>query len=308
MYINKSKRQELGCTCLIAVCVFLIITCFIKCNTDEKQEQTSYGFIWYSLKWDQVISGYEIPKKLRYCFYPVDGGAMTQIEGDAEGLKFILPPDNYRLLIFNCDADNVKFRNMESFETAEAYIPETKASGNALSGEIPLYGIAIDNLVVKAGEETNNTNEFSPAPLIRRVTLNIQVEGIDYIKDCWGELSGVPSAFNLSKQQIIPDKTMSVSFEATPSAEGVKTNFMILGTAPKQGETSPTLPTNEVKLEFTLTDGSTTSAEVDLGESIGNKEGTHVNIDVSVTVDETTSFTAKINKWKVSAGDNMIIE
>lgn len=308
MYINRNKLQELSCTCLIAVCAFLIVTFFIKCNTNETQEQSTYGYIWYSLKWDQALNGSEVPQKLRYCFYPVDGGAMTQIEGDAEGLKFILPPDKYRLLIFNCDAGNVKFRNMESFETAEAYIPQTKASDSAVSGEIPLYGIAIDNLEVKAGDESKNRNEFSPAPLIRQVTLNIQVEGIDYIKDCQGELSGVPSAFNLSKQQIIPDKTMTVSFEATPSAEGVKANFMILGTAPREGETSPALPTNEVKLDFTLTDGTTTSAQVDLGESIGNKEGTHVNIDVSVTVDETTSFTAKINKWEVSAGDDMVIE
>lgn len=301
-------KGEVGCSCGIAVCILLIITCFIKCSPEDKSEQTSYGFISYSLKWEQAMSGYEAPRKLRYCFYPMEKGAMTQIEGDAEGLKFTLPPDKYRLLIFNCDADNIQFRNMESFETAEAYIPETKASGSVVSGQIPLYGIAINDLEVEANEGTQNKREFSPAPLIREVTLDIKVDGMEYIKDCKGMLSGVPAAFSLSKLEIVPDKTTTVNFEAAPSKEGVKANIMILGTAPKPGETPPATPTNEVKLDFTLTDGSTSSATIDLGESIGSTEGNNVNVDVSVTVEKTASFTVKINNWEVSAGDNMVIE
>lgn len=301
-------KGEIGCTCGIAVCIILIITCFIKCSPEDKSEQSSYGFISYSLKWEQAMSGYKNPQKLRYCFYPQEKGAMTQIEGNADGLQFTLPPDKYRLLIFNCDADNIQFRNMESFETAEAYIPETKASGSVTSGRTPLYGIAINDLKVEADEGTQNKREFSPTPLIREVTLDIKVDGMEYIKDCKGGLSGVPSAFNLSKLEIVPDKTTTVNFETTPSKEGVKANIMILGTAPKQGETPPTTPTNKVKLDFTLTDGSTSSSTLDLGESIGTTEGNNVNVDVSVTVEKTASFTVKINKWEVSAGDNMVIE
>lgn len=301
-------KGEIGCTCGIAVCIILIITCFIKCSPEDKSEQSSYGFISYSLKWEQAMSGYKNPQKLRYCFYPQEKGAMTQIEGNADGLQFTLPPDKYRLLIFNCDADNIQFRNMESFETAEAYIPETKASGSVTSGRTPLYGIAINDLKVEADEGTQNKREFSPTPLIREVTLDIKVDGMEYIKDCKGGLSGVPSAFNLSKLEIVPDKTTTVNFETTPSKEGVKANIMILGTAPKHGETPPATPTNEVKLDFTLTDGSTSSSTLDLGESIGTTEGNNVNVDVSVTVEKTASFTVKINKWEVSAGDNMVIE
>lgn len=301
-------KGEVGCTCGIAVCIFLIITCFIKCSPEEESKQTSYGFISYTLKWEQAMSGHETPKKLRYCFYPMEKGAMTQIEGDADGLKFTLPPDKYRLLVFNCDADNIQFRNMETYETAEAFIPKTKASGSVVSGRIPLYGIAINDLIVEADEGTENKREFSPAPLIREVTLDIKVGGMEYIKDCKGELSGVPAAFSLSKLEIVPDKTTTVNFEATPSEEGVKASIMILGTAPKHGEDPPSTSANEVKLDFTLTDGSTTSATIDLGESIGNTEGNNVNVDVSVTVEKTASFTVKINNWEVSAGDNMVIE
>ena len=301
-------RSELGCSCGIAVCILMIITCFIKCSSEEKPEQSSYGFIWYSLKWEQAMSGYESPKKVRYCFYPLEKGAMIQIESDTSGLKFTLPPDTYRLLVFNCDADNIQFRNMNSFETAEAFIPETKAAGGTTSGRTPLYGIAIDNLEVEANDGANNKREFSPASLIREVTLDIKVEGMEYIKECKGQLTGVPAAFNLSKQEIVPDKTTTVNFETTTSAEGIKTNVLILGTPPKQGTTPPALPKNEVQLDFTLNDGSTTTSTLDLGNSIGETEGNKVNVDVSVTVEKDASFTVTINKWEVSAGDDMIIE
>lgn len=301
-------KGEIGCSCGIAACILMIITCFIKCSTKEEPEQSSYGFISYSLKWEQALSGHESPKKVRYCFYPLEQGAMTQIEGDADGLKFTLPPDKYRLLVFNCDADNIAFRNMNTFETAEAYIPATKATGYTTSGRIPLYGIAIDELEVEANEGNSNTREFSMASLIREVTIDIKVDGMEYIKECKGELAGVPAAFNLSKQEIVPEKTTTVNFETTTSTEGVKTNVLILGTTPKSGVKPPILPTNEVRLDFTLNDGSTTSSTLDLGNSIGETEGNNVNIDVSVAVKKNVSFSVTIKNWEVSAGDNIVIE
>jgi hypothetical protein len=80
---------------------------------------------------------------------------------------------------------------------------------------------------------------------------------------------------------------------------------LILGTPPKQGTPPPALPKNEVQLDFTLNDGSTTTSTLDLGNSI---EGNKVNVDVSVTVEKDASFTVTINKWEVSAGDDMVIE
>ena len=301
-------RGEIGCSCGIAACILMIVTCFIKCSAKDDPEQPSYGFIGYSLKWEDILNGYESPKKVRYCFYPMDKGAMIQIEGDANGLNFTLPPDKYRLLVFNCDADNIGFRNMETYETAEAFIPETKATRTTVAKRIPLYGIAVDELEVEANEGTNNKREFNMASLIREVTLDVKVEGMEYIKECRGELSGVPSAFNLCRQEIVPDKTTTVNFETTTSAEGVNTKVLILGTAPKKGDTPPALPTNEVKLDFTLKDGSTISSTLDLGNSIGETESNNVNVDVSVTVEKEASFSVTINNWEVSAGDNMVIE
>lgn len=286
----------------------MIIICFIKCSSKDASEDTSYGFIKYILNWDQTLNGYKTPEKIRYCFYPADKGAMLQIEGNAEGLQFTLPPDRYRLLVFNYDADHIQFRNMNSYETAEAYILETRASGSVEAPQTPLYGFAVNNLEVEANNGKYKEQVFTPMPLIREITFNIQVDGMKYIKDCKGELSGVPAAYNLSKQAIVPDKITTVHFETIPSAEGIKTNVLILGTPAQSGSNPPTLPSNEVKLDFTLNDGSISSSTIDLDNSIGETEGNKIKVDISVTVEKKASFSVAISKWEVSAGDHMVIE
>lgn len=302
------KKKESICSCLIATCLLMIAICFIKCNSKEDIEQSLYGFIRYSLKWEQALSGYKSPEKVRYCFYPMPKGAMIQIESDTCDLVFTLPPDKYRLLVFNCDADNIEFRNMNEYDKAEAFIPETKATGHVATGHILFHGSAIDELEVEAGNGTNNERVFNMALLIREVTIDVKVDGMEHVKECKGQLSGVPAAFNLSKQQIVPDRTTTVDFETVPSAEGIKTNVLILGAPLQSGEKPPVLPSNEVQLDFALNDGSTISSTLDLGESINQTEGHKINVEVSVTVEKGPSFTAKINNWEVSAGDDMIIE
>lgn len=302
------KGKELGCSCGILACLLMIIICFIKCSSKDVSEEASYGFIKYILKWDQTLSDHKAPERIRYCFYPADKGAMMQIESDSTGLQFTLPPDKYRLLVFNCDADNISFRNMESFETAEAYIPATKAIGCTTSAETAFYGSVIDNLVVEANNGQVNEEVFTLAPLIREVTLNIKVDGMEHVKSCNGALTGVPVAFNLSKQTIVPDKVTTVNFESTPSAKGIKTKVLILGTPSQSGSNPPALPSNEVKLDFTLTDGSTASSTIDLENSIAETEGPKVNVDITVTVAKNATFSITVKKWEVTAGDSMVIE
>lgn len=300
-------KKRIGLSYGSVICLFIIAISLIKCKKEEHPNQAE-GFINYTLKWDQALKGCKTPETLRYCFYPAEKGAMIQIEGNSEGVYFKLPPDKYRLLIFNCDAENIQFRKMDSYETAEAFIPETKAANSVIQGKTPLYGVTVDNLEVEAGEGKSNKLEFTPVPLVREISLNIKVGGIEHIEACTGALSGAPASFSLSKHVIIPEKTTTVNFETTSSAEGVKASIMILGTAPKAGEDPPPISTHEVKLDFTLTDGSSTSATIDLGESIGNTEGPSINVDVSVTVKKDITFSVKINSWEVSAGDSMVIE
>lgn len=278
------------------------------CGKDESPE-ADQGSINYSFKWSEVLVGRPAPKCLCYCFYSSDNGRMFQFESDSSGLKTSLPPDKYKLLIYNCDVRHIEFRDMDKFETAKACILASKAIQRTGGGVDPLYGVAIEEFIVKQGEET--PAEFTPTPLVREVNLHIKVQGANYITGCKGSLSGVAASLNLSRQEVIPDNPATIHFEATPSAEGVNANVMILGKPIKKedGDEPPVeLPKNEVVLDFTLEDGSTVSSTIDLGNSINNTEGGDIQVDVEATVEQGPVFSVTITHWEVASGDSLTIE
>lgn len=301
-------KVERGLSLGILIIILFIIATLIKCSDDGKPREGSEGMIYYSFNWDKALSGYPVPERLYYCFYPADKGPSIQTESDGDGVAFFLPPGEYNLLIYNCDAQNINFRNLNDFETAEAYIPVGKASEEEISKITPLYGIVIENLVVKSGE--NSPVKMSPVPLVKEVVFNIKVDGIENVTNCTGSISNISYALNLSKQEVVKEMAGSLAFEAAPSEEGVNANVMILGKATPQGggeEPSP-VPSHEVALNFTLNDGSTVTSSLDIGTSLEETEGSKVEIQIDATIEKLSSFTLKINHWQVASGDSLVIE
>lgn len=303
--MSKKTIITLGLT----IAASITLATLVKCS-DEKAPEINYGLISYSMDWGKLLAGYTAPKTLHYCFYPSGNGAMIQVEGEARGLTFTLPPDKYKLLIVNSDAANIAFRNMDTFDKAEAFLsqaPETKAEVSSSSDNIPLYGFVVKELEIAPGD--NNRISFSPTPLVREVSLDVKIDGMGYVSYCKGKLTGVPSGLNLSQQKIVSEATSTVEFDTTPTAEGIKANVMILGTLPQKGEEPPAILTsNEMTLDFTLTDGSTVSSTIDLGSQLNETEGEHVHVDAEAAVEKKITFSVRINRWEVSTGDSMVIE
>ena len=76
-----------------------------------------------------------------------------------------------------------------------------------------------------------------------------------------------------------------------------------------EGEEQPgTTPTHEVTLDFTLSDGSSSSSTIDLGTSLNETEGQDIDIAIEADVTPGPNFTVTINRWKVTSGDSLIIE
>ena len=94
----------------IVFTICCIIITLIRCSTEKTPSLDKQGDIQYSFKWDKRLKGYPAPERVRYCFYPTDGGSVIQMEDDADELSFTLPPARYKLLIFNCDAADIDFR------------------------------------------------------------------------------------------------------------------------------------------------------------------------------------------------------
>lgn len=290
----------------IVLTVFCIIFTLIKCSTTNPPIEQKQGDVQYSFKWDKLLEGYAAPGQLRYCFYPTDGGSVIQMDDDADGLNFTLPPARYKLLVFNCDAAGIAFKNTNKFETAEANIQPTKAVDGIQSGAIPLYGIAVEELIIKEGD--NDPIEFTPTPLVRSLSIKVKINGMENITACKGSISGMSTSINLSKQEIVEGTKTDLPFETTPSEEGVKANVLIMGKPVEKGEEQPDAPTHEVTLDFTLSDGNNASSTIDLGTTLEETEGHTVEIEIEATVVPGPIFTVKINSWEVAPGDKMIIE
>lgn len=290
----------------IVFTVCCIIITLVRCSTEKTPDLGKQGDIQYSFKWDKLLKGHPVPERVRYCFYPTDGGSVIQMEDDADELSFTLPPARYKLLVFNCDAADIDFRNINKFETAEAYLQTTKAAENAQTGKIPLYGVVVEKLEIKAG--SNELIEFTPEPLVRNLSIKVKVDGMEKITNCKGTISGMSTSINLSRQEIVTGEKTDLTFETTPSEEGVNANILMLGKPKGKGEEQPEPPTHEVTLDFTLSDGSNASSTIDLGTSIDETEGHDIDVAIEATIVPGPTFTVKINHWEVVAGDSLIIE
>lgn len=269
---------------------------------------TPDGLVSYSINWEKALSACSIPKTVRYCIYPSGNGPMIQMEGDAVNFKLVLPPDTYRLLIFNCDADNINFRNLNKFETAEAYIQATtKADALSQPSVTPLYGLVIDSLAVKQGQSSEIA--ICPTPLVQNIALNINITGMEHIQNCQGSLSGVASSLNLSRQMVVPDKPTTVTFDTHCSEKGISARVMILGVAAqKDDDPDPEPIKNVLTLDIQMKDGTTVTSTADLGDKLSDITDPDIKVDIEATVTQGLTFTVTINHWEIAPGDGLIIE
>ena len=293
--------------------VFTIITglawAMIECSCGrETDKESSQVNLSYTINWDKVFESYSKPEKLRYCFYPVNGGPLLRTDGDCKGFKIILPADKYNVLIFNCDASDIEFNNLESFDKAEARLIATKAIGSNTNGKIPLYGLTITDLQINPGQDIEEI--MQPTPLVKEIFFDINIDGSEYINSCKGSLSGVASALNLSKRQVMPDTPTTVNIETSLTDKGAKGSALILGVATQigEGEDQSDTPSNQLTLDFTLADGSTFTTTADLGHDLADEHQSGIHVDIDATVSPSPTFTVTINSWKIASGDSIAIK
>lgn len=283
-------------------------TCSCDKTPDPVVEQ---GFMTYSFDWQKALPEYPLPGNLRYCFYPSNNGAMIQMDSDnAEKLRFTLPPDRYQVLIFNCDSNAVPVRKLDKFDECEAFLPPvTKATETVQAGQMPLYTVVIDTLVITPAQDTEI--RLTPEPLTRHIDVKVHINGMEYVKDCSGSLSGVVTAINLSTRQIVPNSPTTVTFDTKRTDEGVQGSALVLGVVtPEPEEELPEQPSNQVTLDFTLDNGHTVSSTVDIGEQLElvDNEAPHVDVEIDASIQPGPTFTVVLNSWKVGPGDTSVIQ
>lgn len=285
---------------------FFVFLCANGCKGEKSPETLSApGFMAYTFDWKNVLPGYPAPRTLRYCFYPSDRGAMIQMDNDnAEKIRFALPPDQYKVIIFNCDADAIPVRNIKQFDESEAFLPTVSfkdATAKAHANQMPLYAVVIDTLLITS--KLDAEIRITPQPFVRHIGVKVNIEGMEYIKECKSSLSGVLTAINLSTRKAVPGHPNTVEFETRRTSKGIEGNAIVLGIAPRE-KTIDERPSHQLTLDFTFIDGSGASSTVDLENQLAtlDRETNLIDIEVNALIQRDRVFSVMLNSWKAEWG------
>lgn len=288
---------------------FIILFCMNGCRCEKAPETVSeQGFMAYTFDWKNLLPGYPVPHTLRYCFYPSAGGAMIQMDSeDIERMRFALPPDQYRVIIFNCDADAIPVRNIKQFDESEAFLPTLSfkdAIDQVNANKMPLYAVVIDTLLITP--KLDKEIRLIPESFTQHIGLKVNIEGMECIKDCKSSLSGIVTAVNLSTRKAVPNQPNTIAFETQRTDKGIEGNAMVLGIAP-HGKTTDWQSTfsQQIILDFTFIDGSIVSSTVDLANQLAAiDQGTNsIDIEINALIKRDPVFSISLNGWKAELGN-----
>lgn len=254
----------------------------------------------FSLNWNEnLFPGSLPPDSICFYFYPLNGDKVITCISDCNQLKEKIPFGNYQVLIVNCDVQQLNFRNMDKYETAEVFLSnQTKSESILPEGDI-LYGASIEHFSINGNIPTQHT--IIPQKLVQHLFFTISIDKIHKISECKGSISGMSTALNLSKKTPAPSEPTSVPFRTNFTEKGAEARLFVLGVSPPQEEEpTPTPIQNIVTLDFTFEDGKTASAQINLTDHLKNVN----NNDADIKIDSETDYVGNINlrasvkKWE----------
>lgn len=175
------------------------------------------------------------PMNMTVMFYPQDGGEVMHVKNyNPRSARVQLAVNTYDVLVFNEQTDdfgNIKFRNMEKFATAEAYVfnavaqPSMKRTVAEMTQSSPDHlGVAIvrDFQVTQEMLDTyseqrdrglqieENVLTVYPENKIYTIDVKIYVSGIQYVRSVVASLSGLAEGYMMGTDIPASGKTTHV--------------------------------------------------------------------------------------------------
>lgn len=281
------------------VLLFGIVYCMIRHNQeDSKDLDMHYGFATFTIQWDDAMQTQNLPKYIRYCFYPSNNGAMIQTEGDAHNMKIALPPGSYKLIVFNSDIQDTQFHYMNKFDAAEVFLPVSHEEKSHIIK--PLYATVIKEVRIVAGQ--NRLIDISLSPMTQNIHFKININNPEVIQRCEASISGVSSSAKFSTRSAGEASREIIPFIMNKSEKGFERNLTLFDIA---SENSSQKESNQLTLDFTLKDGRTVSSVVDLGHPIVEYNQQNIIIEIDATIEPKTPTSLSLGSWEVkSTGTN----
>lgn len=229
-----------------------------------------------ALCWDSLFQDATPPDSICFYFYPLNGDLPFKFVCNNEHARQTIPNGEYQVLVFNCDLQQIQFLNMEKYETAEAVLCTQSKAENIIPETGMLYGAAIDYFSVNKNCPAQQT--IVPEKLVQRLSFSVNLGNIADITECKGNISGMSACMNLSQKKPLRTEQGIVPFQTNRTEKGVEASLFVFGTCSRNDDLPP--PPNLVNLDFTFTDGTTSSAQADLTPLLQSTE--HKDVVVSI--------------------------
>lgn len=159
------------------------------------------------------------PETMRLYLFPMDGGRPQAYEfTDYRGGYINIPAGRYRVLCVNSDTESVLFRNIDLFDSFEAYAPDgvlnvgsslaPRAEGTSAEHVVKspdrLYSARLDDVMIKLSNENQTVTLYTELSVCRyRVTIT-NVSNLKYISSdgISGALSGMSGGLLVGRNEL----------------------------------------------------------------------------------------------------------
>lgn len=268
------------------------------CSCDHREiniyTDTKVVFDWSNLNQDDTKSS-----AMEVHYYNKETGEHIVVMGDEREAEKFIPYATYDVIAVSSQVENVEYKGMDSYDTAQAYA--TISSDGKLLQPGSIYS-AHQQMTLKPSDKTVHT--LSVDPYIKKVALNIDLSGeTARIANCKISLSGIAVGVNLTTGKVIYSSTESYSIESEQiNSLPLETVLSFFGTDDNA---------NVLTIDVTLNDGTVTTVTADITEALDkindpNFPGIEIKPEVEITKDPITGVKATLIGWKVGTGSGTV--
>lgn len=283
-----------------------LVLLYSGCRFSEDCNYT--GSVQLTMDWESLWGDIQKPESMNVLFYRSDkSSAQRTLLGDT--IYENIPSGETEMIIIN-QPTGAEFSGLESFTNSEIYLP-TYFEGNIRAvNECPMICAFNSHLTVPIEDLVQET--VTPLPIIKQMYFIVHVikEGVtSNISSCKASLSGIPTAYSLSRKEAIRSKA-TVYFpleknESEEEGEEYGHSFYVLGVNPtKAGEESIS---KKISVTVNLDDGEVKSEEIDITSELDAFTSNVFKCEITVKI-TAVSTNVEISSWEQGIWGQIIIQ
>ena len=231
------------------------------------------------------------PESMRLWLFPEDGNGspeMYEFAGHTGG-RISIPAGRYKAISLNSDTESILYRNTEAFETFEVYTPDgtmggrssmlsTRAGERIAVSPDRLYTAHLDEVTIRETTD-GQTVTLCPQLSVCRYRISIKnVANLNYVAPdgVSGAISGMAGGFLVGQGRNTMER-VTVPFQiASDGTSELMADFLTFGGAilTAEEEAEGTTVAHELRVDVTLTDGTTTTFTFDVSAQVNSGSGT----------------------------------